>query len=477
MLYERWRQIALERRDKFALDDPASGRRWTFGELFAAGDSAPRSASASSAAADPPRRCSSPPSPFAFPQGHAPEFILALLAAWREGQIVCPLEVAQAPPQISVPPPSCVHLKTTSATTGAARLVAFTAEQLAADAENIVATMGLRPDWPNLGVISLAHSYGFSSLVTPLLLHGIPLLLAPSPLPEAVRRAAHGAPALTLPAVPAMWRAWHAAAAIPSNLKLAISAGAPLPLALEQKIFAQRGLKIHNFYGASECGGIAYDATMTPRTDDACVGTPMKNVALAVADDGWLEVRSRAVAERYWWGAAAEGSVGRVSPRAPSVASAGSGVPALPGTLGHGCFHTSDLAEISHGLVYLRGRAGDQINVAGRKVSPETIERVLLGHDAVHGCLVFGVPSTDADRGETIVACVVAKPSTLAAALRQFALLRLPAWQVPRAWWFVDSLAENQRGKISRAAWRQRFEQRREKPERLTMLDKTDKAS
>jgi long-chain acyl-CoA synthetase len=41
--------------------------------------------------------------------------------------------------------------------------------------------MGLRPDWPNLGVISLAYSYGFSNLVLPLLLHGIPLFLAPSP--------------------------------------------------------------------------------------------------------------------------------------------------------------------------------------------------------------------------------------------------------------------------------------------------------
>ena len=467
MLYERWRQIASERRDEFALCDTASGRRWTFGELFAAGDGTPVAEAG---------RGHVRLSRLAFPQGHAPEFILALLAAWREGQVVCPLEPGQAPPQIPEPPRPCVHLKTTSATTGAARLIAFTAEQLAADAENIVATMGLRPDWPNLGVISLAHSYGFSNLVTPLLLHGIPLILAPSPLPEAVRRAAHGESALTVPAVPAMWRAWHDADAIPSNVKLAISAGAPLPLALEQEIFSRRGLKIHNFYGASECGGIAYDEAETPRTDDACVGTSMKNVTLSIADLGCLEVRSRAVAESYWWGEVAEGVVGGVTSCSPSLAAAGSGASALLGILGNGCFHTSDLAEISHGLVYLRGRASDQINVAGRKVSPETIERVLLGHDAVDGCLVFGVSSVDADRGETIVACVVAKPPPPAEVLRQFALLRLPAWQVPREWWFVDSLAENQRGKVSRAAWRQRFEQRRER-EQLATLDKTGKAS
>ena len=105
----------------------------------------------------------------------------------------------------------CRHLNITSATTGAPRTIAFTGEQLAADADNIVATMGLRPDWPNLGAISLAHSYGFSNLVLPLLLHGIPLFLPPSPLPEVLRIAAPDAPDLTLAGVPALWRAWHEA--------------------------------------------------------------------------------------------------------------------------------------------------------------------------------------------------------------------------------------------------------------------------
>src|SRR5271154_5586404 len=213
MLYERWRRIAGDRRNELALRDVASGRRWTFGELFVAGEKEKIGATGA-----------------VFPQGHSPEFILQLLAAWREKKIVCPLEPGQSPPEIFDVPKNCIHFKLTSATTGGARLVAFTAEQLAADAENIVATMGLRPDWPNLGVISLAHSYGFSNLVLPLLLQGIPLILAPAPLPEIIRRAAENESNLTLPAVPAMWRAWHAADAGPQNIPLAISAGAPLPV-------------------------------------------------------------------------------------------------------------------------------------------------------------------------------------------------------------------------------------------------------
>ena len=160
---------------------------------------------------------------------------------------LCPLEAGHKPLEIPKPPGHIVHLKMTSATTGAPRLVAFTAPQLMADAENIMATMGLRADWPNLGVISLAHSYGFSNLVLPLLLHGIPLILLDSALPEILRRTADAELGITLAAVPALWRAWHDAQAISANVRLAISAGAPLPLPLERSVFSRFNLKIHNF--------------------------------------------------------------------------------------------------------------------------------------------------------------------------------------------------------------------------------------
>jgi acyl-coenzyme A synthetase/AMP-(fatty) acid ligase len=291
--------------------------------------------------------------------------------------------------------------------------------------------MGLRPDWPNLGAISLAHSYGFSNLVLPLLLHGIPLVLFDSPLPESLRRAASAVPHATLPAVPALWRAWHEAGAIPANVRLAISAGAPLPLSLEQDVFAKAGLKIHNFYGATECGGIAYDNSAKPRTEAACVGASMKNVTLSVNRDDCLEVRSAAVGQTYW--------------------------PAPETTLGSGCYATSDLAEIQDDLVFLRGRANDQINVAGRKVSPEIIERALLQHPQVRDCLVFGASGVGNGRGEIIVACVVTPSGATGEVLKQFLLGHLPAWQAPREWRFVESLAPNQRGKLSRAEWRSRL--------------------
>ncbi len=410
-LYERWRQVARENTGALALQDLAAGRAWSFRDLAAAAEAA-----------------ANEPGPVAFPQGTGAGFIFTVLRAWRAGQIVCPLEPGQPRPNVAWPAAPIVHLKTTSATTGRPRLIAFTAEQLAADAANLVATMGLRPDWPNLGVISLAHSYGFSNLVTPLLLHGIPLVLGASALPEAVRLAARGQAALTLPAVPALWRAWHEADAIPANVRLAISAGAPLPLALEHAVFDATGVKIHNFYGASECGGIAYDASRQPRADATLAGVPVANVAVGVAaETGCLEVRGANAAHSYW-------------PEAETV-------------LGDGVYRTNDLAAIHDGQVCLLGRAGDVINVAGRKVAPETVERALMEHPAVSEALVVGVP-VEAGRVETIAAVVVSRQPVDERALRLFLLARLPAWQVPRRWHFPSSPLANGHGKISRAEWR-----------------------
>ena len=423
MLYDAWQKVVQDRGDEVALRDLASGRSWTFAQLDRESETRLPGAPA-----------------MVFPKGHAPEFIIAVLRAWRWGAVVCPLEAHHQPLAVLPPPSPCCHLKTTPATRGVPRAVAFTAEQLAADAKNIVATMGLRPDWPNLGVISMAYSYGFSNLVLPLLLHGIPLFLAPAPLPEILRGAAKAHWNLTVAGVPALWHAWHKAGVILSNVRLAISAGATLPLTLEQAVFAEHGVKIHNFYGSTECGGIAYDATETPRTDETAVGRPMKNVKVTVNRRGALVVRGRAVGKTYW--------------------------PAPEATLGRGVFQTCDLAEIMDGAVCLRGRTGDHINVAGRKVCPDIIEQALREHEAVDECLVFGVPSGNADRVDHIVACVTSDRHGLKEELKQFLLQKLPSWQVPREWWFVGSIEVNGHGReMARAQWRKDFLENRAKPD------------
>ncbi|HWD18925.1 MAG TPA: fatty acid--CoA ligase family protein [Verrucomicrobiae bacterium] len=413
MLYAAWQEIVRSRPNELALADLGSGERWTFRQLAEAVQAAETAV---------------------CPSGHGSAFILQTLAAWRSGQPVCALEPGQAAPLINGLPAGCIHVKISSGSAGAPRLIAFTAEQLQADARQIVATMGLRPDWPNLGVISLAHSYGFSNLVLPLLLHGIPLILLPSRLPEAVRQAGAQFPNLTLPAVPALWRVWRDAGAIPGSARRAISAGAMLPLDLESAIFDRYGLKVHNFYGASECGGISYDATDTPRAAESDAGAALHGVTLATDGESRLIVRSAAVGQTYW--------------------------PAPEPALRDGIFRAGDRAEVRDGRVFLLGRHGDVINIAGQKVAPETIEQALRQHPGVRECVVFGAAERGSARAEAIVACVAGGPDLNESSLSSFARAALPAWQVPRHWWLVPALADDTRGKISRAQWRERFNAR-----------------
>jgi long-chain acyl-CoA synthetase len=410
MLYDRWREVARVGGSELALKDLSDGRAWTFAQLFAAAE-----------------RPGDPGATWVCPKGNGPEFILEVLRGWRHGRVVCPLEETDATPALPLPPANIAHVKRTSATTGAARYVTFTGEQLAADCANIVATMQLRREWPNLAAISLAHSYGFSNLVLPLLLNGIPLLVLKSPLPQALRDACAGKGSFTLAGVPALWRAWQEAGAISSKIKLAISAGAPLPLQLEQQVFETSGVKIHNFLGSTECGGIAYDRSDRARTDAALVGSTMESVSLSVSDS-MLEVRGAAVGSSYWPDARPE--------------------------LSDGVFRTSDLVEVRDELLFMRGRATDVIHIAGRKVAPEEIEHVVSKHPAVKECLVFGAPRNTHEN--QVVAVIVGDECALDA-IKQSVGAELPAWKTPRQWLFVDSLGANERGKVSRAQWREKF--------------------
>lgn len=422
-LYAAWEGV--RDRGGWALSDLRTGRDWTFGEIQDEVDALP--------AAEPGRVC--------FPTGFSVGLIFETLRAWRDGAVLCPIESASDPPPLvlfdGLPADTCL-VKLTSGSTGAPRLVRFVGPDLAADARKIVTTMELRPGWPNLGVISMAHSYGFSSLVLPLLLHGIPLAWLGDPLPGAVGAALGKAPAAgegwTLPAVPAMWRAWQSGGALSQALpRLAISAGAPLPILLERAIHESVGLKIHNFLGSSECGGIAYDRRDQPRESADLVGVAMDETELRVNADGCLEVRGPSVAAGYW----------------PEEAG---------GALGDGVFLTGDLAEIDEaGNVRLAGRRDDLINVAGRKVNPAKIENALAALPGIGQVVVFGVPSSDAARGDEIVVLIRHAETTGLETLKRAAAPLLPSHERPRHWRSCPDLEPDRRGKLSRDLWRRRF--------------------
>jgi acyl-coenzyme A synthetase/AMP-(fatty) acid ligase len=416
-LYQQWLAVVKAHGGEIAVREPGSGREWSFAALRDLGDGVP------------------PSPPVLHSRTRGLDFVLDVLRAWRDGAVLLAEDGSgmEVPPRSALGPEIC-HLKITSGSTGLPRCVMFRAEQLAADAAQIVATMGLRADWPNLGVISMAHSYGFSNLVLPLLLHGVPLWMLGNPLPETLRPVIRTGRGFTLPAVPAMWQAWERVGVDFASIRLAISAGAPLPVALEAAVFARSGLKIHNFYGSSECGGIAYDGSDAPRAQSTLAGTPMAGVTLAIdPPTGCLRITSAAVADGYLNTAASADTAGGP---------------------GGGTWLSQDLARFDgQGAIHLLGRAGDFISVAGHKIAPALIEEVLQRVPGVRCCVVFGVPSPNAIRVEDVVACVKLDPGTDLSVLKS-ALGSRPSTYQPRHWWRCDELQPDARGKLSRTRWR-----------------------
>ena len=101
-----------------------------------------------------------------------------------------------------------VLLKLTSGTTAAPRAIRFRSEQLLADCIQICDTMGIGPDDLNFGVIPLSHSYGFSNVVTPLLVRGVRVVLSRDRMPRAMLDDLARTGATVFPGMPVFYQAF-----------------------------------------------------------------------------------------------------------------------------------------------------------------------------------------------------------------------------------------------------------------------------
>lgn len=377
--------------------------------------------------------------------GNHPDWPSHLLAALRRRVVALPLESSISPQQRENALRICashdwrneqtVLLKLTSGTTAAARAIRFRSEQLLADCIQICDTMAIREDDVNFAVIPLSHSYGFSNLVTPLLVRGVPMALSRDRMPRAVLDGLARTDATVFPGMPVFYQAFCEMETTPAlpKLRLCISAGAPLPLAVARKFREKFGQPIHSFYGSSECGGICYDREA--RLEEAgFVGAPMTGVKIEV-----LEPMARATRVRIQSAAAGDGYFPEPEEE----------------RLGAGFFTPDDLLSRSGDGFRIVGRVSDVINVAGKKVNPAEVESELLRFAGVRAAVVFGRDSVL--RNEEVAACVAANAEIREAELLDFCRQRLSGWQVPKRIFFVEEIPVNERGKISRRELAQRF--------------------
>jgi fatty-acyl-CoA synthase len=158
---------------------------------------------------------------------------------------------------------------------------------------------------------------------------------------------------------------------------------APARIAAAVAIFGDRLFQV---YGTTEAGGITSLNPLDHREPEllGSVGRPFPWVRISVRDQ-----ESGAEVPR--------GEVGEVWVQSPTVMAGylDAGI-ADTEVLRDGWLRTGDLGRWDrYGYLRLAGRVGNVIKSGGLKLDPATIERVLLGHPAVHNAVVYGVRDHD----------------------------------------------------------------------------------
>ncbi len=336
----------------------------------------------------------------------------------------------------------------TSGTTGRAKGVVTTHDNIAAQVTALLEAWGWEPSDRILLALPLHHVHGIINVLTCALWVGATCEMIPRFDANAVLdRLASGELSLFM-GVPTVYKrliaAWEQSPperqrAITDgcrSMRLMVSGSAALPVSTLQR---WREISTHVLlerYGMTEIG-MALSNPLAGERVPGTVGTPLPSVEVRLVDDhgspigperiaGEIEVRGPTVFREYW--------------RRPEATAA---------AFHDGWFRTGDLAVVEDGRYRILGRASvDIIKTGGFKVSALEIEEVLRTHPAIAECAVVSVP--DPEWGEQICVAVeeVANADLTIESLQQWAKERLAPYKVPRQLQCVQTLPRNALGKV-----------------------------
>ncbi len=374
--------------------------------------------------------------------------IIALLATWRCGATVAPLnpkltrvEADDARTALEGVATGAQVILWTSGTAGTPRGVALSFDNLRASTTAVGDRLGASADDVWLASLSIAHVGGLA-LVARALMTGAAVFAAgafdvevASHLIDGLRPSNDERPSggllrpvthVSLVPTQLLRLLDHRAEGPPPSFRCALIGGARAPADLVTRAL-DAGWPIALTYGMTEM--TSQVATAPPdlvRAKPGALGRPLKGVELEVDGGGEILARGRTRAIGY---------VGSDE----AIADA------------DGWYHTGDLGHIDAvGDVWVTGRRIDRIVSGGVTVDALEVEQALRAHPAVADACVVGV--SDAEWGEVVGACVVpAEGEFDLDAVDESLLERLSVAKRPRLWWVESELPLNAHGKVERA--------------------------
>lgn len=333
--------------------------------------------------------------------------------------------------------------------TGLSKLIPRTHDDYIYSFRESAAICGLSPSSVYLGALPIAHNFPMSSPGVFGALHaGSTVALSGTPHPEVAFGVIERERVTITGLVPPLALVWMQAAASTthdiSSLEVVQIGGARLAPEIARRVEPALGARLQQVFGMAE-GLVNYTRLDDP--DEVIINTQGRPISaddeLLIVDDDGAPVE--------------DGTPGHLLTRGPYTIRAYHDAPehdALAFTP-DGYYRTGDIViRRGDGYLVVHGRATDQINRGGEKVSPDEVEEELLAHPRVHDVALVSVE--DPYLGERSCAFVVplGERPTVAELKRWVRERGLAAYKVPDQIVFVDAFPETGVGKTNRKGLR-----------------------
>jgi len=339
----------------------------------------------------------------------------------------------------------------TSGTTGKPKGAMLTHDNILWNVETIAFdTIQLQHDDVMLGALPLFHSFGQTVVLNAGFRVGARIALVPKFDPVAVLNLILHEQVTFMAGVPTMFIGLlEAAKTIEGRppLRLAVSGGSALPVAIIEKVKDVFGIDIYEGYGLSETSPVATFNQARYGRKAGTVGCSIWGVDVEIAD---IEVTDRI-------SFVPTGERGEIVIRGHNIFSGYLNNPAATAEVViDGWFRSGDVGiKDEDGFISIVDRTKDLIIRGGFNVYPREVEEVINRFPGVKQVAVIGVPHEV--HGEEIVAVVIAEESVDGDELREWTKGHIGAHKYPRRVEFVSEFPLGPSGKVLKRVLVQRY--------------------
>ncbi|WP_188207081.1 fatty acid--CoA ligase family protein [Alkalibacillus aidingensis] len=333
----------------------------------------------------------------------------------------------------------------TSGTTGKPKGAMLTHQNLYSNAKDVAEYLDINENDRVIAALPMFHVFCLTVALNAPLVNGSTVLIVPKFSPEAVFKIAKDYESTVFAGVPTMY---NYLLQYPkeeekdfSRIRLCISGGASMPVALLEQFERHFDVQISEGYGLSEASPVTCFNPLDRPRKAGSIGTNIVNVENKVVNEHGEELPT--------------GEVGELVVRGPNVMKGYYKMPEeTQATIKDGWLYTGDMArQDEEGYFYIVDRKKDLILVGGYNVYPREVEEVLYSHESITEVAVIGVP--DANLGEAVVAFVVSNDDFLTEnELLKVCQDKLAKYKIPNEINFLDELPKNTTGKILRRSLR-----------------------